>query len=634
VDRLAYDDKTVRTNIERKRCFMKKKFWQNTGTAGLVLLLVFSLAFTACSPEPASEPVKMTPGPYTQEAQGFRSPYNVTVVVGESEIIDITWDEENFTDSDGLGKAAVPLLREKILAAQTSGVEVISGATVTSVGFKAAVEAALEEAGGAPAFTGAPEGTSGKSDKPESVGVLVIGSGIAGLSAAVEAKTSNPGAAVTVIEKQEIIGGSTKTAAGVVYAALDDTQQEADALANYYMERAQGYADKTLVQFFADNSYETLSFLEIDPAGMSMASGTSSAARMRMSVGGNGLVQMLYSKAKSLGVNVLTGVKATELITDQAGAVTGVKAESATVNYTFTATGGVVIATGGFDSDRDGLMQEHNPDSRYDVPQSNHGNVGDGIKMGVAAGAATVFKGGKIGWVGIDPSLGEASHYYSAIIKGNGELLALNDLPASSAGTNKAGKSHPALTAVNYETHRDDYAVVHRRMLDARQDAPEGTLTFWSITNTAPIYAEPYAYTSSTIAGLAGLIGADPDKLAASFASGQEISSMFGAGISLTDDPDGTIPGAFPGMPGTPVVFTATKAVPSSIGSMGGLKINVKAEVQKVGGGSIPGLYAAGETANGDLFYLEYPGSGTSLGVGATFGRFAGKNAAARVGAN
>jgi hypothetical protein len=177
-------------------------------------------------------------------------------------------------------------------------------------------------------------------------------------------------------------------------------------------------------------------------------------------------------------------------------------------------------------------------------------------------------------------------------------------------------------------------------MLDARADAPNQAITFWSITNTAPMYSAPYAYTSATIAGLADLIGvADPEKLAASFGSGQEISSMFGAGTQLTDDPNAMIPGVF-GAPDTKAVFTATKAVPSSIGSMGGLKINTNAEVLSGGdttktpitaGEPIPGLYAAGETANGDLFYLEYPGSGTSLSVGATFGRFAGQNAANKV---
>jgi fumarate reductase flavoprotein subunit len=63
---------------------------------------------------------------------------------------------------------------------------------------------------------------------------------------------------------------------------------------------------------------------------------------------------------------------------------------------------------------------------------------------------------------------------------------------------------------------------------------------------------------------------------------------------------------------------------------MGGLKINTDAAVLK-GGQPIPGLFAAGESANGQLFYKEYPGSGSSLGVSATFGRQAGKNAALRL---
>jgi fumarate reductase flavoprotein subunit len=437
---------------------------------GVLLLGVMILGLAACSPEAEGSETweKMTPGTYVQQAQGFAGPYTIWVTVSETQITNITWD--GLADSAGLGAAATPLLREKILEAQTTGVDSISGATVTSDGFKTAVAAALEEAGASLAFISKPKEPA-KVDKTVSAGVLVIGSGIAGLSAAVQAKTGRADATVIVIEKQEIIGGSTKTSAGVVYAALDDSSEEANALADYYMERAQGYADRTLVQFFADNSYATLSFLGIDPAGS--PSGTSSAARMRFSVGGNGLVQMLYGKATQAGVTVMTGVKATELITNAAGAVTGVKAESKTINYTFNVSGGVVIATGGFDSDREGLMKDHNSDSMYDIPQSNHGNVGDGIKMGMAIGADTVFKGGKIGWVGIDPSLGEASHYYSAVIKGDGELLVLNNLPASPAGSvNNAGKTIPKdLTPVEYETHRDDYAVVHRRMLDARKAA-------------------------------------------------------------------------------------------------------------------------------------------------------------------
>jgi tricarballylate dehydrogenase len=60
--------------------------------------------------------------------------------------------------------------------------------------------------------------------------------------------------------------------------------------------------------------------------------------------------------------------------------------------------------------------------------------------------------------------------------------------------------------------------------------------------------------------------------------------------------------------------------------TFGGLRINPDGAVQTAGGGSLPGLYAAGETVGG-LFYHNYPG-GTGLASGTVFGRRAGRAAA------
>src|SRR5215468_1138353 len=61
--------------------------------------------------------------------------------------------------------------------------------------------------------------------------------------------------------------------------------------------------------------------------------------------------------------------------------------------------------------------------------------------------------------------------------------------------------------------------------------------------------------------------------------------------------------------------------------TFGGLKISPQAEVEDLYGRVIPGLYAAGEIVGG-LFYHNYA-SGTGLMSGATFGRLAGRSAAA-----
>ncbi|MDR3145642.1 MAG: FAD-dependent oxidoreductase, partial [Treponema sp.] len=560
---------------------------------------------------------KLTPGTYTAKASGFQTEaYDVRVVVAEDKILDITWD--GLMDSPYLGQAAVPLLKDRILAAQTSGVDGISGATITSTGFKAAVTAALEQAGAraSSVYTQTPRAPS-RTGETQTVDVLVIGGGAAGFSAAVEAKAANQAATVTLIEKRDLVGGSTITSAGIVYAALD--AGDVPVMKDYYLHRAQGYADETLLQYFAEHSRENLDFLGADnfiPLG---PAGTANEPRANMIMNppagliqGAGMIQILQDKARAAGVTVETGVRAVELLKNGEGAVVQVRAESKTKNITFKVKKGVVIATGGFDSDREGLMKEHNPDSMYDIPRSSHGNVGEGIKMGVAAGAATVFKGGKIGWAIIDPAVDVDVMDGFRIVDKTGILISL-DPPA--AGTAPDGTS---LKAVSYardpRTDTQDYPPMFSGIQKARTDARDKT--FWYIFNetqappssltSADLYTKEwlishgYAREFDSVAELAAWTKTDPAKLSASF--------------------NERYPGA--------VKFGAAKVQPSSIGSMGGLKINVKGEVQKAGGGSIPGLYAAGETANGDFYYKEYPASGSSLSLAIVYGRAAGGNAA------
>ena len=75
--------------------------------------------------------------------------------------------------------------------------------------------------------------------------------------------------------------------------------------------------------------------------------------------------------------------------------------------------------------------------------------------------------------------------------------------------------------------------------------------------------------------------------------------------------------------------YYAFETFPTMFDNSGGLKINAKAEVVDVWGKVIPGLYAAGQVAGG-VIGEDYPGSGTALNAGATFGRIAGMNAAGK----
>ena len=62
--------------------------------------------------------------------------------------------------------------------------------------------------------------------------------------------------------------------------------------------------------------------------------------------------------------------------------------------------------------------------------------------------------------------------------------------------------------------------------------------------------------------------------------------------------------------------------------TFGGPLINAKAEIQNMEGQSIPGLYAAGNSAGG-IFFHNYAG-GAQLGAALVYGRIAGAELAAR----
>jgi succinate dehydrogenase/fumarate reductase flavoprotein subunit len=79
--------------------------------------------------------------------------------------------------------------------------------------------------------------------------------------------------------------------------------------------------------------------------------------------------------------------------------------------------------------------------------------------------------------------------------------------------------------------------------------------------------------------------------------------------------------------PGPASVYYAIRIEPITNICIGGLMIDTDARVLR-NGRPIPGLYAAGEVALGQFFYLCYPTSGGGLSIAMTFGNLAGYHAA------
>ena len=124
----------------------------------LVLAIDYYLVTTASSVN-ADVAGSYTPGSYTASADGFGGPVDVTVEIGEKGgISNLTVTGESETPD--VGGAAIPLLKQAILAKQDADVDAVTGATFTSDAVKLAAAEALAQAGGAEVDSGpkAPEG--------------------------------------------------------------------------------------------------------------------------------------------------------------------------------------------------------------------------------------------------------------------------------------------------------------------------------------------------------------------------------------------------------------------------------------------------------------------------------------------
>ena len=519
-----------------------------------------------------------TDGEYTVTSPGFYGDLNVTVMIEGGAISDIV--VKDCPETPELGGKAIDIMTMEMIDNNTSGVDSVSGATVTSAYFRMAVNEALKQAN-------APEAMSAKVAAPEKTSealecdVLVMGSGTAGLSAAIAA--AEAGANVLVIEKQDIPGGSAVTSAGIVYAPVDESDKA--AMVQYYMDRAEGNANEELLTFYADNALDTIAWLESLGVQwlMTVPAGTAPEPRARFSMTAEGvgmtgaaLVNPMLEKLNALGVEVLCGVRGTELLVGDDGAITGAKAEGKTADYEITAKS-VILATGGFDASKE-MKAKYSPVAENDFPLSSKGNVGDGINMGMAIGAATEFKGGVIGFDFVDGSLpasgmNAVAMYCSSYVQPDGTFVSkVIDYPITYTAIKELGVDHfyGLYDAAGAETAEAAVAV-------------------------------GFGWKGDTVETLAEATGMDAAKLA----------------DAIEQDPD---------LKEAP--YYAVMVKPTTIGSMGGLVIDVDARVLKADGAPIPGLYATGEVANGGFYNVEYPASGSSLSLGMTFGLEAGRNAA------
>lgn len=447
--------------------------------------------------------------------------------------------------------------------------------------------------------------------------VVVIGAGLAGFSAALEA--AEAGAGVLLIEKQPQVGGSTVLSGGsMAFAGTDDQKRQGIEDSNEILKRdliavGEGANDPALVDVYVDNqldSYRWLIAKGVTYAPVQAASGQS--VPRQHPTDPREMIRILSEEAsRSPRIKVVTGTPAKRLVRDAAtGRVTGVLVGGDGGERTIAARRGVVLTSGGFSRNK-AMIEQFAPNQAHATNVGGPGNQGDGIRMAWALGAGMRDMGYVKGTFGNHPDATPEEHTAMlAIYKG---AIAVNKLGKRFANESISYKllgdaclQQPGHSGFQvFDQTVFDTQVRSVKIYDFQRRIDEGRL-----------------FRADTVEELARKINVPPDALAATVAE-------YNRGVDAGTDEFGRT-GLVAGYGKRPKLdkpsFYAYGSTSAIIATYCGLTVDTRMKVIDVFGEPIEGLFAAGELTGG--FHGKAFMTGSSLGKCVICGRLAGRNAA------
>lgn len=197
------------------------------GLTLISFLMVISCAACGQTQKPANtEELKFKAGSYTTSAQGYNGEVTLETTFSDTAVTDIQVKEQKETGH--VGDSAYPILIEDIIAANGTGVDVVSGATFTSIAVKNAVNAAAEaaEVSSLDSFKGNKAAHAAGEEITGTWDVVIVGAGGAGMMAAAQA--AQDGSTVLVIEKNAEMGGNTLVSGGAYQSTFDAVVWDAE----------------------------------------------------------------------------------------------------------------------------------------------------------------------------------------------------------------------------------------------------------------------------------------------------------------------------------------------------------------------------------------------------------------------
>jgi fumarate reductase flavoprotein subunit len=447
----------------------------------------------------------------------------------------------------------------------------------------------------------------------EQIDVAVVGGGLAGLMAVIEA--GQRGASVVLLEKRDQLGGSTAVTDGLFAFAGTDEQRAAEvdddveSLRRDLVRAGNGYCDLELVDTYCREQLPMYQWMKGHGIKFGPPHPGSNQTKPRShSVDTAQLIECLETEARQAGADIRTSAEVERLILEDEH-VTGARIADGGSGTQIWARA-VVLTTGGF-SQNASLIERLVPHLKAARPAGAEGSMGDGLLMGWKIGAGVRDIPFIKGSFGVYPW-------------GEGEVNGMLAVYKGAIAVNKQGE--------RFADESWPYKVLGEQCLAQ----PEGIAfqifdqKVLQLTDPdVPIYdiaervASGQAMSAASIAELAAKAGLPGQALVRTVAA-------YNRGVAGAErDAFGraTLAGGV-GKP-TPIdsppyfCFPSTTFLP---GTYGGLWVTVDGSVLDVYGTLIHGLYAAGEVTGG--FHGGGYMTGSALSKAAIFGRLTGRAAA------